>query len=236
MAITRRQFVTRLGALAAAVGFSQADVSQLSEAFAGNTHNWGGTANKPRVIWVHGAECTGCSVSLLSILESPNGHPIIDAKSPLKGVTTGAALGLAGVNATGHLKLGGVTQTTNPFTLWTNAGVNAIEGNNLVNIADVVIDVIDLQYHETIMPMGGDLAAQWLHDFAGYTPTVGGSNPGDQPFVLVVEGALQDKLDGGAWNDTSDTNVSWCSIGMADNSSFENDMAETVVALAKKPT
>jgi len=243
MAITRRQFVTRLGALAAAVGFSQADVSQLSEAFAGNTHNWGGTANKPRVIWVHGAECTGCSVSLLSILESPNGHPIIDAKSPLKGVTTGAALGLAGVNATGHLKLGGVTQTTNPFTLWTNAGVNAIEGNNLVNIADVVIDVIDLQYHETIMPMGGDLAAQWLHDFAEYAPTIGGGNPGDQPFVLVVEGALQDKLDGGAWNDVSDTNVSWCSIGCSDNfngvedaTHFENDMASTVVKLAKKPT
>ena len=72
MAITRRQFVTRLGALAAVVGFSQADVSQLSEAFASNSTNWGGTANKPRVVWVHGAECTGCSVSLLSILENPN--------------------------------------------------------------------------------------------------------------------------------------------------------------------
>jgi Ni,Fe-hydrogenase I small subunit len=220
---------------------SQASVSQLSEAFAGNTHSWGGTANKPRVIWVHGAECTGCSVSLLSILESPNGHPVIDANSSLHGVTTGQALGLAGVNATGALKLGGVTQTTNPFTLWTNAGVNAIEGNNLVNIADVVIDVIDLQYHETIMPMGGDLAAQWLHDFANYNPTVGGSNQGDLPFVLVVEGALQDKLGGGAWadteaNDPGATDVSWCSIGMADNSAFENDMATTVVKLAKKPT
>ena len=43
MAITRRQFVTRLGALAAAVGMSQAEVSRISEAFAGNTTNFGGT-------------------------------------------------------------------------------------------------------------------------------------------------------------------------------------------------
>ena len=38
MAITRRQFVTRLGALAGAVGFSQAEVSKLAEAFAGNSN------------------------------------------------------------------------------------------------------------------------------------------------------------------------------------------------------
>ncbi len=230
MAITRRQFVTRLGALAAVVGFSQADVSKLAEAFAGNTTNWGGTANKPRVIWVHGAECTGCSVSLLGILESPNGHPIIDPKSPLHGVNTLTALGLAGVKATAQ-----PFSASAPFTLW-NATTNMIEGAPLVNIADVVIDVIDLQYHETVMSMGGDLAAKWLKDFADYTPVAAGSAPGDAPFVLVVEGALQDKTQGGAWNDMSDTSVSWCSIGMADDSSFENDMATTVVKLAKKST
>ena len=34
MAITRRQFVTRLGAMAAAMGLGQADISRLSETFA----------------------------------------------------------------------------------------------------------------------------------------------------------------------------------------------------------
>ena len=34
MAITRRQFVTRLGALAAAAGFSQAQASQIMDALA----------------------------------------------------------------------------------------------------------------------------------------------------------------------------------------------------------
>ena len=35
MAITRRQFVTRLGALAAAAGFSQVEASKIMEAVAG---------------------------------------------------------------------------------------------------------------------------------------------------------------------------------------------------------
>ncbi len=242
MAITRRQFVTRLGALAAVVGFSQAEVSKIAEAFAGNTTPFGAhsTFGKPRVIWVHGAECTGCSTSLLGILEAPGGHPLVGNST----VTTGAALGLANVTPSAHITVGGVAQTAAPFTLWTNAGVNAIEGSALVNIADVVIDVIDLQYHETVMGMGGDLAAQWLHDFVTSTPTP--DDPSEDPFVLVVEGALQDKALGGAWNDLSDPDVSWCSIGCSDDFEpahgvtpqvgFEIDMAETVVALAKKST
>jgi Ni,Fe-hydrogenase I small subunit len=226
MAITRRQFVTRLGALAAVVGFSQADVSKLSEAFAGNSTNLGGTAGKPRVIWIHGAECTGCSVSLLSILENPNGHALYGSA-----VTTGAALGLAGVTATAH-----PFDPASPFTLW-NASQSMVEGRPLVDIADVVIDVVDLQYHETIMGMGGDLAAKWLNDFAGYTPNYpAGTHAGDAPFVLVVEGALQDKADGGAWSDTSDTSVPWCSIGVEDGGNGEIEMSAAVVALAKKVT
>ena len=75
MAITRRQFVTRLGALAAAVGMSQAEVSKLAESFAYSTAgtNLGGTLGKPRVVWIHGAECTGCSTSLLGIFENTGG-------------------------------------------------------------------------------------------------------------------------------------------------------------------
>ncbi|MBI5232600.1 MAG: twin-arginine translocation signal domain-containing protein [Coriobacteriales bacterium] len=218
MAITRRQFVTRLGALAAAVGFSQADVSKIAEAFAGNSTNLGGTAGKPRVIWIHGAECTGCSTSLLGILEDPAGEAVFGT-----GITTGAAVGLAGVTATGSI----TGAADNPFTLWTGGAspVNAVEGSALVNIADVVLDVVDLQYHETVMGMGGDLAYKWLADFRanGQTAT---------PFVLVVEGALQKRTDGGAWSDTSDTTVPWCSIGMGD-ATGEHDMAETVVDLAK---
>jgi len=250
MAITRRQFVTRLGALAAVVGFSQAEVSKIAEAFAGNATPFGAksTAGKPRVIWIHGAECTGCSTSLLGILEAPGGHPLVGDNT----TTTLAALGLAKVEATSHtLGVGGVTgETDNLFTLWSGsagvpslgipANVSAIEGQAIVNIADVVIDVIDLQYHETVMGMGGDLAAQWLNDFVH--DTAGAGTLGADPFVLVVEGALQNKSQGGAWADTAGNGRPWCSIGCSDDFEesplvgFEIDMADTVVALAKKAT
>jgi len=214
MAITRRQFVTRVGTLAAAAGMAQTDVSKLVEAFGYNgANNLGGTLGKPRVVWIHGAECTGCSTSLLGLFEDAGGEAIVGS-----GVTTGAAAGLAKVLPT---QFGG-----NNFT-YHALGYNVEPSDSAINIADVVVDVIDLQYHETVMGMGGDLAAQWLEDFKE-------SGANTLPFVLVVEGALQDHLDGGAWDDTSDTDVPWCSIGMAADGSFEHDMAETVVALATK--
>jgi Ni,Fe-hydrogenase I small subunit len=221
MAITRRQFVTRLGALAAAVGFSQAEVSKLAEAFAGNSNPayGNGTFGKPKVIWIHGAECTGCSTSLLSILEDADGRPFrYDSNPALTGITTGAALGLAGVT----------NYAGGAFPTLAGATRDALYGGpEHVNIADVVIDVVDLQYHETVMGMGGDLAAKWLQDFrANYAANQ------TAPFVLVVEGALQDKRYGGAWNDQSDIHVPWCSVGVADDGTLEQDMPEVVAELA----
>lgn len=243
MAITRRQFVTRLGTLAAAAGFSQADVARIAEAFAYGTTagktNLGGTLGKPRVIWIHGAECTGCSTSLLSIFEDTDGTAIVGTST-----TTGAAAGLAkilpteltGMNFTFHAT-GNNVEGSGSFAAFTPYG-------RAMNIADVVVDVVDLQYHETVMGMGGDLAAQWLEDFRKYTPVPAGTAPGDYPFVLVVEGALQPSDEGGAWSDTSDTSIPWCSIGMSDDwdhsappvGSFEHDMHEVVYDLAIKDT
>lgn len=229
MAITRRQFVTRMGALTAAAGLGQAEVSKLVSALAYNGtapypsgSNLGGTLGKPRVVWIHGAECTGCSTSLLGIFENAGGEAVVGT-----GIETGTAAGMAGILPT---QLGGGN-----FTLHAT-GYNVEGEDAAINIADVVVDVIDLQYHETVMGMGGDLAAQWLEDFRNYDPTLFGPNPGDAPFVLVVEGALQDHLGGGAWGDTSDTSVPWCSIGMSADGTIEHDMAETVVDLATKST
>jgi hydrogenase small subunit len=191
---------------------SQMEISKISDAFAGNSTALGGTFNKPRVIWIHGAECTGCSTSLLGANEDLGGNIYGTPYS------TGAALGLAHV--TNYTETGGLATTL--------TGALRV-GETNVNIADVVIDVIDLQYHETVMGMGGDLAAQWLHDF------VTSSTNGGVPFVLVVEGALQDKLGGGAWAE-SNTSVPWCSIGVSDDGSIEHDMPSTVVALANKST
>jgi len=218
MAITRRQFVTRLGALAAAAGFSQADVARIAEAFAYGNPGLGGTFGKPRVVWIHGAECTGCSTSLLGLFENKNGLAVdTSLGGPIDGVTTAAGLGLAGVFPTAPLGV-------NDFTLHA-AGYNVEGYADAVNIADVVVDVIDLLYHETVMGMGGDLGYQWLADFMATN---------NKPFVLVVEGALQDKLGGGAWNDVSDTDVPWCSIGMSDDTLHEHDMPHVVQELAEQ--
>jgi hydrogenase small subunit len=234
-----------MGALAAAVGLGQAELANLSQAFAGHIPNLGGTLQKPRVVWVHGAECTGCSTSLLGFLEDLQGAPL-NGSTATSFLTTQQALGLAGVTNAANAALGtdgaglpipNLTLTAPTRTALWGAGATDV---SMANIADVVIDVVDLQYHETIMAMGGDLAAQWLHDFAAYTPTglpADATKPGEQPFVLVVEGALQDKTQGGAWSDTAGNGVSWCSIGLSDDgTSFENDMADTVLACANKST
>ena len=52
MAITRRQFVTRLGALAAAAGFSQVEASKIMDAVAYQGAGYGGAFGKPRVVWL----------------------------------------------------------------------------------------------------------------------------------------------------------------------------------------
>lgn len=222
MAITRRQFVTRMGALAAAAGLSQADVARLTEAFAYGSPGLGGQFGKPRVVWIHGAECTGCSTSVLGIFEDTAGTALyeFDSNNPLKAkVTTGGAAGLAGVLPTS-------TGSGSDFT-YHFAGYNVEGYSTAMNIADVVVDVIDLKYHETVMGMGGDLAYKWLDDF------ITTADNDQHPFVLVVEGAMQDARGGGAWGETN-TSKPWCSIAMNDAGTAEHDMAHTVAKLAKK--
>jgi hydrogenase small subunit len=225
MAITRRQFVTRLGALAAAAGFSQSQASQIMDALAYNAGApYQGTFGKPRVVWIHGAECTGCSTSLLGIFENAAGEAI-----PGSGITTAAALGLAGtIPFTGE---GAANPDPNNFLLH-SAGLSP-DPNGSMDIADLVIDVVDLIYHETVMGMGGDLAYKWLTTFAATNNT---------PFVLVVEGALQNKANGGAWGDTAAGSVAvpWCSIGMDGTTNStgavgEIDMPEMAQTLAESP-
>ena len=214
MAITRRQFVTRLGALAAAAGFSQGEVSKIMDAMAYSgalATTYGGTFGKPRVVWLHGAECTGCSTSLLSIFETLGGEAVVGS-----GITTADALSAAGTLTVNAGQIAAPKLHTAGYAEYADA----------VNIADVVVDVIDLLYHETIMGAGGDLAYKWLKDFEANNAL---------PFVLVVEGALQKKEGGGAWSDAY-TDVSWCSIAASDTpGGGDVDMPDMVKSLAEKP-
>ena len=229
MAITRRQFVTRLGALATAMGMGQADMAKISQAFAHGSVWTGEWTSKPKVIWVHGAECTGCSTSLLGLFEDVRGEAIAGS-----GISTLTALDLAvGGDGSGDSVLLASDGHDAGHRTITTSGVMDYDGDEnetpyVANIADVLIDFIDLQYHETVMGMGGDLAYQWLNDNA-----VNGSS---DAFVLVVEGALQAKTNEGYWKSTGteETDASWCSIGRdgADDTDVELDMPATVRLLA----
>lgn len=226
MAITRRQFVTRLGALAAAVGASQSDLAKVVEAW-GHAAPWNSPdawTTKPKVIWVHGAECTGCSTSLLSLLEDVRAEAVEGT-----GITTLAALNIiAGGDAL-------ATSASHPYAHRTlqNTNLNVEDSPYAANIADVLIDFIDLQYHETVMGMGGDLA---------YNTMAAERAGAGVPFVLVVEGALQDDAgaDAGYWNQT--TGAPWCSIGAdgsvqgsyVDQPVAEHVFADTVGDLASQ--
>jgi len=224
MAITRRQFVTRLGALAAAAGLSQSQIAKITESFAYGV--WG--SGKPKVVWVHGAECTGCSTSVLGLFEDARGTAIMTGD--FAGTQTITALDLA-------VGGDGAAPYSVPRTLDT-AGYNvddqSDDGDMIVNIQDVLIDVIELDYHETVMNMGGDLAAQWLKDFMDNMSGL---------YVLVVEGAVQDKSQGGAWSDTAGNGFPWCSIGMSKDaaytgatltSGFDHSFDDVVAKLAAK--
>ncbi len=195
MAVTRRQFVGGMTALAASLGFNSAQIAKITEALAYGPF---GTGKKPKVLWVHGAECTGCTVSLLSLYEDARGLAVRGTN-----ISTLDALELA------------AAPDSPPRTLATHLGgaFNVDGSPYAVNVQDILIDWVDLQYHETVMSMGGDLGYRVLAENMTYSA-------GNDPFVLVVEGAVQDKKLGGAWGD--DGSHPWCSVGMP------NKAAETV--------
>ncbi|MDP2181597.1 MAG: twin-arginine translocation signal domain-containing protein [Actinomycetota bacterium] len=220
MAITRRQFVTRLSALAAAAGLGQSDLSQVTQAFAHwNAADASGLV-KPKVIWVHGAECTGCSTSALGLLEDYRAEAV-----PGTGISTAAALTAIAVNASmadpDTTLTGGVLDDPHGHRTLDKYGL-ALDGTTSVTIADVLIDFIDLKYHETIMGMGGDLAAKYLWNEY--------NNDGTD-FILVVEGAVQPSDQGGYWGE--DGSVPWCSIAATDTG-HELAFDEVVETLATR--
>jgi len=200
----------------------QTDLAKVVEAFGGPSSpampGTTGTGGKPKVIWVHGAECTGCSTSLLSLYEDATGVAVPNHPT-LGNITTVQALGVAGgigVQTTNDA----VTQLTAAgFRTLNTAGLNVDTSAYAVNIADVLIDFIDLQYHETVMGMGGDSAYMYLdHEM---------NNSDGVPYVLVVEGAVQDFGGGGYWgkNGTAGVSAPWCSIAKDGSADVDVDLS-----------
>ncbi len=111
--VSRRDFMKFCGTIAAVMGMGPAFAPKVAEAL---------TATKrPSVVWLHNAECTGCSESIL--------------------------------------------RTVQPY------------------IDELILDVISLDYHETIMAAAGEMAEKALHDAI--------SSP--DGYVCVIEGGIPTK-------------------------------------------
>jgi hydrogenase small subunit len=242
MAVTRREFVTSLGMLAAAMGLSQTDLARVTEAF-GHAGAWASPnewTTKPKVIWVHGAECTGCSTSVVGLYEDAAGIAV-----PALSLSTAQALAVVGGGAVPADTNAAVAvleahpDPDHPYSHRTlnHLGLN-VDGSNLaINIADVLIDFIDVQYHETIMGMGGDGAYSYLKREMDRPDTGPDSSA---PFVLVVEGAVQDFHGGGYWGKpgTDGHSAPWCAIAMdggPDATPHELSFDDVVTTLGNKP-
>lgn len=117
--VTRRDFMKYCTALTATMGLSAAYVPKVAEVFAA-------PAQRPPVIWLHFAECTGCSEALLRSM-----YPWID---------------------------------------------------------QLVLEVLSVEYHETIMAAAGHQAEEQLHNAVKQYKG---------KFICVVEGAVATKFDGG---------------------------------------
>ena len=117
--VSRRDFMKYCTALTATMGLSSSFVPRVAEVFAA-------PVQRPPVVWLHFAECTGCSESLLR-----SQYPYID---------------------------------------------------------ELVLEVLSVEYHETIMAAAGHQAEEQLHNAI---------NKYEGKFICVVEGAVGTKYNGG---------------------------------------
>ncbi|MCP4371547.1 MAG: hydrogenase small subunit [Deltaproteobacteria bacterium] len=117
--VSRRDFMKYCTFLTATMGLSSSFVPKVAEVFAS-------PKQRPPVIWLHFAECTGCSESLLRTI-----YPYID---------------------------------------------------------ELVLEVLSVEYHETIMAAAGQQAEDQLHSAV---------KKYKGKFICVVEGAIATKYNGG---------------------------------------
>ncbi len=116
--ISRRDFMKFCGMLTATMGLSSSFIPKVAEVFAA-------PKQRPPVVWLHFAECTGCSEAVLRSM-----YPWID---------------------------------------------------------ELVLEILDLEYHETIMAAAGHQAEENLHNAV---------EKYKGKFVCVVEGAIATKYNG----------------------------------------
>jgi len=162
--ITRRQFLKWLSASAAALGLSQTDLLKVEKALALGPPPDPNFPVAPlgRVIWIAGAACSGCPTSLLNyIADTADPDPVL--------------------NAIGN----------NALSLWfdveTLYPVNFPVAPGDIDIAEVVLEIITIDYSQIVMATSGDVPNNYLLSLL--------ADP-NYKYVLLVEGTIQTAANG----------------------------------------
>ena len=153
--ITRRQFLKWATASAAVLGLSQTDLLKVEEnleaAMTACTPDFPSTL--ARVIWITGSDCGGCPTTLLNYLADPN-----DPDPVLHTIANNAIPGFPLFDV----------ETLTP---------QGADGN--IDVAEVVVEVVTVDWHYIVMAASGDPANQHLAALRG-----------SGPFVLALDGAI----------------------------------------------
>ena len=162
--ITRRQFLKWLSASAAALGLSQTDLLKIKDALAAGPVPTPNFPKPPlaRVIWIAGAACSGCPTSLLNY--------IADTADPDPVLNTIANNGVPGYPLVD-------VETLYPVSFPVPPGD--------IDIAEVVLEIITIDYSQIVMAASGDLPNQHLMQLRD-----------DGGYILMVEGTIQTASNG----------------------------------------
>jgi len=186
--ITRRQFLKWISASAAVLGLSQTDLLKINEALAavppgpvpdplmplGPTCLNINAGTLLRVIWIAGAACSGCPTSLLNYIADANDPDVL-----LRTIAT---------NNLHDAENGGPLVDGANYPLVDIEGLYPVSGgaDNNIDIAEVVLEIITIDYAQILMAASGDIPNQYLLDVLD----------SEVPYVLLVEGTIQTGANG----------------------------------------
>jgi Ni,Fe-hydrogenase I small subunit len=168
MRITRRQFIKYVSTAGAALGLSQTQVFKLTEAVAK-------VGGGPKILWLQGQPCNGCSVATVQLFHDVTPQDV----DSLTGADIGAGTAGTIIDAYGQAVEDYLDGTGGLG--WSNNG-----SGPTADIADVLLDVIDLEFHQTLMSAAGYLATDHLMSFATGAPN---------SYVLAIEGSIPSSSD-----------------------------------------
>lgn len=153
--ITRRQFLKWFSASAAAMGLSQTELLKIQEALAQGPACTA-TPTLGRVIWITGADCGGCATGILNYIAN------VDDPDPILHEIANNFPNIPAL--TGYL--------------------SDFEGDGNIDIAEVVLEVVTIDWAYIVMQGAGDLSN-------AHMTTMRESSDTADNYVLMIDGALQ---------------------------------------------